>query len=62
MILFLYIYIIGYLLALIMLMYNESKYSNLIRFDLVTYLFMAIPSWFIVICELSTSIRNIFKE
>ena len=57
MILVLVIYIIGYILAFIMLVYNESRYSNLTKFDLITYASMSLISWLIVICELPTTIK-----
>lgn len=62
MILFLIIYFCGYILAFILLVYNESRYGNLNKFDLITYAVMASPSWLIVICELPIFIRNITKN
>ena len=56
------IYIIGYILAFIVLVYNESRYSFLNKFDLITYAVMASPSWLIVICELPAFIRSITKN
>jgi hypothetical protein len=42
--------------------YNESRYSEIAKFDLITYAVMAFPSWFIVIYELPTFIRNTTKN
>lgn len=62
MMLFLIIYIIGYILAFTLLVYNESRYSEITKFDLITYAVMALPSWLIVIYELPTFITNITKN
>lgn len=58
--LFLIIYIVGYIIAFIMLMHNEKSICiNITKIDLITNAFMAVPSWLIVICELPTFIKKV---
>lgn len=53
------IYLIGYITALVLLIFNETEFDDETVLGFITALFMALGSWMVVLIELPEALRGV---